>query len=293
MSPALRQTVEMGLEMTRDCTLAHGLSFPSSKLLSNQDAYWQFRMNQSEEALCWLRGRLGGWQEWFATNWVYGRVDAAFAAALLFRARQELPLALQLANRVVQDLNQNGGLYSTVDSMAAVAMMTELRAAGVGTGNGRVRVDGAECKASEVGDKQVQLVEALDGVAVVELTRLVEEDWTSFQCSVPLLVALERDGRATWNLRAGDSVELVIELESGYEAGDLAWICLPEALTRVVGGGQVKRFAVDFEAQSRLRIPLVVTARGVGRQSFCVCVRNMYSEERAGTPGLLSVELSA
>ncbi|MCE7872101.1 hypothetical protein DYH09_17210 [bacterium CPR1] len=72
--------------------------------------------------------------------------------------------------------------------------------------------------------------------------------------------------------------------------GDLVYLNLPACLTRVVGGGQVKELAVDFAGASQVTIPLVATAAGT--QHFTLCVRNMYREDRAGSPGLLRVEVA-
>src|SRR6185436_18359874 len=54
-----------------------------------------------------------------------------------------VPLALRLANRVIADLGAEGRLYSTVDSVAAIALMAELQAAKIlASGGGHVLVDG-------------------------------------------------------------------------------------------------------------------------------------------------------
>jgi hypothetical protein len=90
-------------------------------------------------------------------------------------------------------------------------------------------------------------------------------------------------------------VSLRVRLESGYKDGDLVWVCLPDALSRILGGGQVKRFSVDFEGRDEVVISLAATSvtvdrqGGIGPQRFAVCVRNMFEEERTGNPGLLDV----
>jgi hypothetical protein len=111
-------------------------------------------------------------------------------------------------------------------------------------------------------------------------------------------VALEKGGRPTRRLEALDAVDLVVTLESGYKAGDLCWVNLPDALSRVVGGGQVKRFSIDFEGKNEVRIPLAATVPTVNRRGepapsfYAVCVRNMFEEERGGNPGLLDVTVA-
>lgn len=89
-----------------------------------------------------------------------------------------------------------------------------------------------------------------------------------------------------------------MKLESGYKPGDLLWVCLPDALSRVVGGGQVKRFSLDFQGNDTLRVSLAATGVTVDRHGqpaparFAVCVRNMFEEERGGNQGLLEVTVA-
>jgi hypothetical protein len=138
----------------------------------------------------------------------------------------------------------------------------------------------------------------VEGVTAVEVTRLVEEDWGTFRGGLDVAVSLNRGGGPTRRLTALDAAELVVRIESGYKAGDLAWVCLPDALSRVVGGGQVKRFSVDFRGQDEVRIPLAATGITVGPNGqeaparFAVCVRNMFEEERGGNPGFLEVTVA-
>src|SRR5262249_20569825 len=139
----------------------------------------------------------------------------------------------------------------------------------------------------------IRSVRALEGVAAVEVTRTVEEDWDRFTAGVPVAVRLLKGTSTTRRFEALDPVELEVKLESGYKPGDLCWVCLPDALSRVAGGGQVKRFAVDFAGEDTVRVSLAATGVTVGPggesapQHFAVCVRNMFEEERGGNPGIL------
>ena len=55
----------------------------------------------------------------------------------------------------------------------------------------------------------------------------------------------------------------------------------------------MKRFSVDFEGLTELTIPLAATGvTGEQGQHFAVCVRNMFEEERVGSPGLLKVRVN-
>ena len=108
-------------------------------------------------------------------------------------------------------------------------------------------------------------------------------------------IFLEVNGRRTESCEPGDMVDLVVKLVDGYHPGDLLWVCLPAALTSVQGGGQVKKFAVDFRGCHRLKIPLAVTSVTVcpdgssGYQHILVMLRNMFEEERVGNPGGIPV----
>jgi hypothetical protein len=230
------------------------------------------------------------------------RTGLSYAAAVLLRAggAAELPRAIALANQVVAQLGENGRLYSTVDSVAAISLMAELHAAGIAGGAGAVEVDGERVPVREVAAsaRAVRSVRALDTRVAVELTRQREEDWGGFLAKLPVAVSLHKGNAVSRTLTATDAVELRVLLESGYEPGDLLWVCLPDALSRVVGGGQVKRFAVDFGGEHELRIPLAatgMTVNGKGEPAparFAVCVRNMFDEERGGSPGYIEVSVA-
>jgi hypothetical protein len=142
-------------------------------------------------------------------------------------------------------------------------------------------------------------VKCTAGVAPVEIVRIVEEDWSKFAATVPFVVSLEKGGKAGRVFAPGDAIELRVKLKAAYKTGDLVWVCLPESLSRVVGGGQVKRFSVDFAGADEVVVPLAATGITVGKdgksaaQHYAVCVRNMFEEERAGNPGLLEVTIRA
>jgi hypothetical protein len=289
-----------GLEMACDATKAYRLTWPPRAPASPADLYAVMRFSEDAGAragalrkareLAGAAGAGGG-----AGGKVIWRAALAYVAACLLRggAGADLRTALALANEVVAQLNAQGRLYSTVDSAAALALMAELRSAGV-LGGGVAEVDGQRVRAEEVAGLvgEARSVKALEGVVAVEVTRAVVEDWESFAASVPVRVALEKARRAGSHFTVGDALELRVTLEDGYRAGDLLWVCLPDALSRVLGGGQVKLFAVDFAGRDEVCVPLAATAPTPAPQRFAVCVRNMFEEERAGNPGLLSVTVS-
>jgi hypothetical protein len=302
-SRALLQGLEEGLEMAADGTRAYRIPWPPTGSASSEEAYRTLRFGADrgaqERALAAARARASA--PLAAHGAVAQRVELAYAAASLLRGgqRSDLPLALQLANKVTQAFGASGRLYSTVDSVAAIALMAELTAAGVvgNAGSTQVQVNGQRLPAAEALEFQGEIreIKALQGVIAVEESRLVEERWGGLQMSVPLRVALERSGRPAKRLAAGEDIALRVTLEGGYKAGDLLWVCLPDALSRVIGGGQVKLFSVDFEGKNEVLVPLAATGLTLGAdgapapQRFAVCVRNMFEEERAGNPGLLEV----
>ncbi len=219
------------------------------------------------------------------------RAGLAYAAAALI-AIGRFEQGIRVANQVTRQFNENGRLYSTVDSVAAIALMFELQAAGLVQGPGRLRVNGKEMSASEANalDQQIESIEVLEGVAAVEITSIKEDDWNVFELAFPVRIGFrDRDSRKVDRFRAGDRVDLVISLPEGYRAGDLAHVSLPACMAWVEGGGKVKLFTMDFEGKNELIVPIIVTSKIKGRQRFAVCVRNMFEEERVTSPGLLTV----
>jgi hypothetical protein len=309
--PALSRAIGEGLDMAGDASRAYGLEWPPARFGQAQDAYNALRFGgDATSALGFLRQRTAALPPDalpppptpYFTGAVATRAEAAYCAAGLLRAggSADRPRALALTNGVVKHFGDNGRLYSTVDSVAAIALLSELSAARIVGGAGVVEVDGERLATSAAAAKvgPIRTIQGVEGVTAVEVSRVEEEDWSAFDASLPILVALEKNGSAVRRLRALDAVDLRVKLESGYKGGDLLWVCLPDALSRVTGGGQVKRFSVDFRGQDEVRIPLAATGVTVGPRGepaparFAVCVRNMFEEERGGNPGWLDVTVA-
>ncbi|MBX7222518.1 MAG: hypothetical protein K1Y36_21390 [Blastocatellia bacterium] len=310
----LAKAISQGLEMAADTTKAYKLDWPVVEAKTCEDAYQVARFNPDkwarEQALVFTRkmaadfpqGKLARQNNDYYYGAVLVRGETAYAAATLLRlgGTADRKLALALANSVVSEFNEGGRLYSTLDSVAAIALMSELRAANIVGGAGLVALNGETCSTREAAEfaGEIESLAAVEGVAVVEVLRLVEEDWNSFAAGINLRIALEKHGQATRHLTVGDAVDLKVTLEDGYKVGDLLWVCLPEALSRVVGGGQVKLFALDFAGKSELSVPLAATSVTLDRtghagpQHFAACVRNMFEEERAGSAGYISVTVA-
>ncbi len=314
MSNDLQDAINEGLAMAKDATSAYKQQFPPQTFASCADAYAALRFSSNgtaEKALGFVEKTITeiakkngktpkpanlppymGWQ-------VSDRMEKSYAAASLLRAggASNLTQALKLADEVVSQFNEEGRLYSTCDSVAAIALLSELNAAKVTGGGAEVEINGKKMNIQDAHlvTDPMTTVKVLKGVAAVASDRIVEEDWNKFSMTVGLKVALEKDGKAVSKLAPGDAVNLVVTLEDGYVTGDLLWVCLPDALSRVIGGGQIKLFSLDFAGQSKLVVPLATTAITEGAdgkpqaQTFAVCVRNMFDEERGGSPGAIPV----
>jgi hypothetical protein len=290
MSDSLRQAVLCGLEMASDVQGARQVPWPPEAIGHNGDAYAAVRFGvdpvANRRALEHVRH--GGKKQGHAKSMrellsgaVGKRVELAYAAATLFRGgeSEDVLTALEMANRVVADFGADGRLYSTADSVAAIALLSELESRRLlSAGQALVDEDGS--------------IESLQGTVAVEVVRISEEDWEQPGDDVRVVASIERNGGPRRRLVVGDAVELIVSLPDGYQVGDLALICLPASLCRIQGGGQVKRFACDFAGRNQLRIPLSatgVTTRISGEmasQHIVVRMRNMYQEERTGTATL-------
>ncbi|APR87648.1 type II protein secretion system protein [Minicystis rosea] len=307
-SRALAAAIDEALAMAEDAMRAHGLEWPPRRITSCGDAYAAIRFGKDHgAALAFVRANAGADLPAAPQNPWHGgavamRAEGAYAAAALIRGGNaaDRSRALALANTVLKALGPTGRLYSTVDSVAAIALAAELSAAKVIGGTGLVEIDGARFTTVDAVavTSPIRSVRAVDAVTAVEVTRLVEDDWGTFMGSLPIAVRMKKGDVATRKLQALDAVELEVTIEGGYKPGDLLWVCLPDALSRVVGGGQVKQFSVDFEGNSQVRVPLAATGVTLDRSGqpglsrFAVCVRNMFEEERGGSPGYVDVSVA-
>jgi Alpha-2-macroglobulin family len=318
MDKELEKSVDRCLEMARDAAKAHGIDPAPAKPNSAREAYGRFsKFAQDRERMAaFIRERIEPWEkqleailkfelpgmksETYHRTPAMIRAETAFGAAALIEAGGEhLPHGLKLANTVLGAIQENGRLYSTLDSVAAITLLTALRKARIVVGpDGKIRIDGQETTQAEaLNRKGIRQVEAVEGHVQVQVDRLVEEDYTAINEGVKARAGLMHNGRAADVLAPGDSAELVITLESGYQAGDLVHVFLPDALSWVHGGGQVKRFSLDLVGQNEIRVPLAATgltldaSGGPGRQHFAICIRNMYDEKRGKGFGQLAVSV--
>jgi len=263
---------------------------------------------------------------------VGNREETAYAAAALLVGGEprDLPLVIKAANYLTSQTNESGILYSTLDTGSMLVLMIALREAGIGATGGSadlLELNGKRVTLAEalVTTEPIESVTCLKGVQTVEVTAELVEDWNMFQSALNVEVSLEKDGRPAQVFKVGDALDLVIRVPR-YEPCFVAHVCLPDGLARVVGGGQVKRFALDFAEKTELRVPLAAVAptllpsemvsdgngngskmgfvqqlagalgganaKNVPAQHWAVLVRNMFKEEQAGNPGLLEVRIT-
>ena len=348
ISQAMSEALGEIRRMATDAANAYKLPYPPDKANDCHDAYLVLahgaNADKKAEAAAYARGRLvekdgqtfvdvppnqPSYRLWGAA--VTNREETAYAAAALLAAGEprDLPQVIKATNYLTGQLNESGILYSTVDTAAALVLMIGLRQAGIG-------VTGGDADRLELNDKPVSLGEALEstepvesvacrkGVLAVEVTAEVVEDWNAFRSELDVLIELQKDGKPAQVFQVGDALDLVIRVPK-YEPCLVAHVCLPDGLARVVGGGQVKRFALDFAEKNELRVPLAAVGptqvpvemaptngkgqggalqqlarsltggggKSVPAQHWAVIVRNMFTEEQVGNPGLLEVRITA
>jgi len=295
ISDNLRQAVRQGLSLADQAAKAHKMQRIPAQIQNFEDAYTFASANKEKQA---VRQFIANEINFCGTitlknpqHVVANRKKLAYAAASLI-ALNDLKSGIKLANQVTRQFNEPGRLYSTEDSVAAIALMVQLRKSGLITGSANLRVNGQKMMTTEAAKlvDKIKLVDVLDGVAAIEITRIHEEDWSQFANNFPLNIEFrDTQNRKLQQFKAGVRTDLIVSLPDGYKIGDLVHIALPACLSWIQGGGKVKQFTLDFEGKNELRIPLVVTSPIEGKQHFAVCVRNMFEEERATSPGLLAI----
>lgn len=316
LSPALSNAVETALKMAEDTSRPYQISQFPREAQSPRDCYRMLRSTRSvervkEHALEKLKAfYFVNENEIQLTNSIRGQVeqraDLCYVVAALLSSesasREDLALCIGVTNRIMASLDSGGRLYSTVDSVALVALLSELNKAGLlSAGGTAVIINGAamECADAANFKGQLESIEVSKGLLPLEVTKNTVQSWDSFESNLEFSLSLEKNGQSTRKLKIGDAVELVCKLSNGYKPGDILHVCLPPSLSRIYGGGQVKRFSVDFAGRDEVRVNLVATAltvhrkgKKLGAQSYAAIVRNMFEEERIGNPGPLDVKVS-
>lgn len=290
LSVSLRQAANDGLEMADTAAQAYHMQRIPKQIQCLEDAYQLANVGKQNEGVSQFLQTMIDFSSSQARlkvsqHVVENRKNMAYAAACLM-ILGDLTNGIKLANQVTRQFNEQGRLYSTEDSVAAIALMIQLKKSDLVTGTARLRVNHQEMTAIEAAqlNETIESVEVLEGIAAVEVTRVIEEDWGQFANHFPVQIDFKKA------VKAGERIEMVISLPDGYQAGDLVHVALPACLSWIQGGGKLKRFTLDFEGRNEIRIPLFVTSPIEGKQHFAVCVRNMFQEERASSPGWLTID---
>ncbi len=262
------------------------------------DAYAAAQAGRTREAKTWLDHRFAtpaARNEALPQNHMVKHRSALAVAAATYLKLGDLRSALPLCNTVFAAQTGEGRLYSTQDSIATVLAAVELAKLADFNQPRRFVINGQTCDGAqaEATTEPIEVLELLEGFAVVEITRWLEEDWLSFGSPFPVNYEWQQQGRKTKRLKAGATLDLCITLPEGYMVGDLAHISLPPGICRRVGGGQVRRFSVDFAGTSEIKVPVVVTTTQRCIQHMLICVRNMFEEERGSCAGLQKVALNS
>jgi hypothetical protein len=298
MQEATRKAVEMG----KSAHSAYGMPLTPVTIQSFRDAYAVAdEPNRRTEIATFVTSHLASSENGrylvasTAQDSVSKRAETAYAAAVLAKTG-DVSRALQTANWVIHQFGKEGRLYSTTDSMAAMIMMQALQSIGViasgTTADARIAVNGQEMSLTEAVSYQGQIgsIKAVSGTIVVSYVVEEVEDWDAFHSNLPVEVSLEKDHQPAQVTRVGDSLDLVISLPNGYQAGDLVHVLLPPSLVWIHGGAQVEQATLDLRGKSQIRIPLAAVSRG--KQHLAILVRNMFVEERVGNPGYMTAAIN-
>ena len=297
-SPALQDACAKGIEMAVNAGRALAVEIPPARISSCRDAY-EIMTNSSspgkkQEAIRFAAASLvsEGQLKAIKANGsaVNRRAETAFAAATLFlEGKTYLSDAVKAANWVAAHLTEKGAWYSTVDSIAGMAMLEAMSTCP--GGYGRLLLNGREMTVQESLEFQqriesVELPADFEGRQCVRIIQTKEENWDRFMGAIPIQAGFQSSSNE-WISKAqiGDLLHLVVRLPDGYQDGDICHICLPPCLSFVFGGGQVKKMTIDFAGKNEIKIPVAVTGTAKKGQHFAICVRNMFEEERGGSCG--------
>jgi len=296
LSSGLRQAVAEGLSLAERAATAHGMKRIPDRIASPEDAYAAVSAGKDkgdilkfiEEFIVFSDTSASPAQKQHAAA---DRAGLAYCAAALI-ATGNLRQGIAIANQVFSQFNAQGSLYSSVDSAAALVLMTQLRLSGIIGSSGHILVNGRKMTVSEAVQTEEALLslEVTEGIAAVEITRIREEDWSDHARGFPVKAEFRNTGgKKIRYFKAGDRADILVSLPDGYETGDAVLVSLPACMSRIQGDGRVRLFSIPFEGKNEVRIPVVVCSEIRGRQHFALCVRNMFKEERIANPGILSL----
>ncbi len=296
LSPGLRRAVAEGLSLSDQAAMAQGMKPVPDRISSPEEAYAAASAGKDKEAVRKFIEEFVVFSDTSASlaekqDAVTDRASLAYCAAALIAAG-DLSRGILLANQVFRQLNAQGSLYSAVDSAAALVLADQLICSGITGNSGPLRVNGREMSVSEAvqTEEVIESLEVIEGIAAAEITSIREENWGDYAQGFPVKTEFRNTGgKKIRYFKPGDRADLLVSLPEGYQAGDIVHVSLPACMSPIRGDGKNRRFSIAFEGKNEVRIPVVVSSEIRGRQHFALCVRNMFKEERAAYPGILSV----
>lgn len=253
---------------------------------------------------------------------VVRRRDQAYAARVLLHSGDALDrrMALEALGAVISAPRRvflaEGGLTGTADTVAAIFALHTMLTRGDAR-SGRVLVDGEERQVARAGERPVDQVRVLEGVAWVRWGTWCEDDLSDPASSMPFQVSLHHPGgrHPEVHFGLGQVIELRVDLGEpgqggGARFGDWLAIHLPEALSPVelpAGAAAVKsgatlagrRLWIALGGRHRLIVKLravsVTRGRGgaSGAQHLAAGVCNIYDASRGRGMLGLSVTVAA
>ncbi|TDI48234.1 MAG: hypothetical protein E2P02_01445 [Acidobacteria bacterium] len=147
LSSDLRRAASEGTALADQAAEAHGIERLPQHIQTAADACAAATSGDASSAEKYFAEALDFSGDDVTVREIPGRVDSratlAYAAAS-FIAMSQLEKGVRLANQVTRQFNDQGRLYSTLDSVAAIVLMIQLRSSGLVSGEGRLRVNGKE-----------------------------------------------------------------------------------------------------------------------------------------------------
>lgn len=297
----MRAAVGEAARMGSDGCYSHKISVVPEAITNMRDAFYVASMVRSRvgEAMRFVTAHiqdLGNGQKKavlppsrdYDDDPVTEREQTAWAAATCAIAN-DLANALALANFVVGQLDEHGGLFSTLDMVAGLQMMQELLSIGI-SGEGTVAGSELLLNGSVMSledalayDGEIVSIEAYTGPVAVQYTVMVETDWSAYKPNMQVETKLRR------HLSPGDEADLEIRLPAGYEAGDFVQIALPPSLVSAAEGVQRTVLEIDCAGHDVITVPVQAIERSLDEMGAAevdheviVLGRNMYKENRIG-----------
>src|SRR2546421_7115774 len=190
---ALRELLDDIGSMVKDAAVYYKIDYPPKEIKDCHAAYQVLANGSSQrdkdKAAAFVRSRLKehngqtyvelpadqpSYRLWGMA--VSTREETAYASAALLATKDasDLPLAIAATNYLTSQLNEEGRLYSTVDTAACLSLLLGLRESGIVTsaGGGRVEINGQPVSLADAlaYSEKVETLRCIEGVIAVQVT---------------------------------------------------------------------------------------------------------------------------